>query len=133
MYLPEPKGVKAVLRLKWRDPLVYKLWCRSIRAEIRNLIEKGTFSFDDIPANIQVIPTTLINKVKLLSDGTWDKAKSRICVRGDIQRQSSDEDTWSVASSKRTVRMYLADAEKHNAIIKPHTYKLKFGHLQSFA
>ena len=36
MFVPEPKGIKAVLQLKCTDPPAYKLWNRAIRAEIKN-------------------------------------------------------------------------------------------------
>ena len=66
--------------------LAYELLYRALYADVRNLIEKGTFSFDEIPMNVPVILTTIVNKVKLSPDGSWDKIKSRIYVHGDIQR-----------------------------------------------
>ena len=76
LYVPEPKGIKAVMRWKDRDPKAFCLWSKAIKAEVKNLIEKNTFCTNSVPdKGVPVIPTTLINKVKLLSDGSWDKAK----------------------------------------------------------
>ena len=72
-FLPEPKGLKNVLKLESRDPLAFKLWSRAIRAEIRNLISQGTFSIKDISRDDVVIPTICIFKIKLQSDGTKSK------------------------------------------------------------
>ena len=106
------------MRLKDRDPQAFRLQSKAIKAEVKNLIEKKTFCTKSVPdKGVPVIPTTLINKVKLLSDGSWDKAKSSLCVRGDIQRYHSEEETWSAASAKRTVRTYVANAAHHNAVI----------------
>ena len=112
LFLPEPKGLKALLKLEDRDRIAFNLWSRAVRAEIHNLVSHGTFSIEDPRADDHVIPTTCIFKVKLESDGTWDKAKARYCVRGDIQRRLSTEDTWSATASKRTLRMVVADAAR---------------------
>ena len=108
--------------MKNADPLAYKLWSRAIRAEINNLVTHGTFSLEEANKDEFVIPTTLVFKVKLTSDGSWDKAKARICVRGDIQGKHEDEDTWSPTSTKRTLRTLLADAAKHGAKIRQLDY-----------
>ena len=64
----------------------------------------------------------MVLKVKLTSEGNWDKAKARICIRGDIQNMESQEDTWSPTSSKKTLRLFLADAARSNAKIKQLDY-----------
>ena len=65
---------------------------------------------------------TLVLKVKLTSEGNWDKAKARICIRGDIQNMQTQEDTWSPTSSKKTLRLFLADMAKCNSRIKQLDY-----------
>ena len=86
--MPEPKGLHQIIKLKYRDIQAYNSWCKSIRSEIKNLIEKSTFGLENPKNNEHVIPTTFIFKIKLQSDGSWDKAKARCCVRGDIQKKS---------------------------------------------
>ena len=84
LYLPEPRGLKAVLRLQYKDPQAWRVWCRAIRAELTTLIKLSTFVIESPQKGEPVIPTTCTNRVKLLADGDWDKAKSRLCVYGDI-------------------------------------------------
>ena len=121
-FVPEPRGIRSILRLKKTDPLAFKLWSRAIKAEVRCLINLNTFKIEDPKNNEPVIPTLEVMKVKFSSDGTWDKAKARIVCRGDLQRQHSTEDTWNALAAKRTLRMFLADAASHGAIV----YQLDF-------
>ena len=115
LYLPEPRGLKAVLRLQYKDPQAWRVWCRAIRAELTTLIKLSTFVIESPQKGEPVIPTTCTNRVKLLADGDWDKAKSRLCVRGDIQKVYVTEETWSATSTKRTLRMFIADAAKNKS------------------
>ena len=116
-FIPEPRGIRAIMRLKKTDPLAYKLWTRAIKKEVKVLINHGTFKIEDPKNNEPVIPTLEVMKVKFSSDGTWDKAKARIVCRGDLQRQYSTEDTWNALAAKRTLRMFLADAASFGARI----------------
>ena len=61
-------------------------------------------------------------KIKLTSDGSWDKAKARFCVRGDIQNMSAVEETWSPTLTKLTLQIFLADAAKNDSQIKQLDY-----------
>jgi hypothetical protein len=44
-----------------------------------------------------------INMVKLKSDGTLDKLKSRLVIRGDLQK-NVEKDTWSPTASFRALK-----------------------------
>ena len=52
-------------------------------------------------------------KGKIQSDGSLDKLKLRIVVRGDLQNKEMIGDTWSPTASMRTLNYFLADAAKH--------------------
>ena len=56
-----------------------------------------------------------VYKAKIQSDGSLDKLKLRIVVRGDLQNREMVGDTWSPTSSTRTLKYFLADAAKHKA------------------
>ena len=56
-----------------------------------------------------------VYKEKIQSDGSFDKLKLRIVVRGDLQNKEMVGDTWSPTSSMRTLKYFLADAAKHKA------------------
>ena len=57
-----------------------------------------------------------VYKAKIQSDGSIDKLKLRIVVRGDLQNREIVGDTWSPTASMRTLKYFLADAAKHKAI-----------------
>ena len=56
-----------------------------------------------------------VYKAKIKSDGSLDKLKLRIVVRGDFQNKEMVGDTWSPTSSMRTLKYFLSYVEKHKA------------------
>ena len=56
-----------------------------------------------------------VYKTKIQSDGSLDKLKSRIVVRGDLQNKEMVGDTWSPTASMRTLKYLLAYAAKNKA------------------
>ena len=62
-----------------------------------------------------------VYKAKVQSDGSLDKLKLRIVVRGDLQNKEMVGDTWSPIASTRTLKYFLADAEKYKARVR-HIY-----------
>ena len=68
---------------------------------------------EDICDGSQTHPN--VYKAKIQSDGSLDKSKLRIVVRGDLQNKEMVGDTWSPTSSMRTLNFFLADAAKHKS------------------
>ena len=58
-----------------------------------------------------------VYKAKIQSDGSLDKLKLRIMVRGDLQNKEMVGDNCSPTASMRTLKYFLADAAKHKAIV----------------
>ena len=58
-----------------------------------------------------------VYKAKIQSDGSLDKLKLRIVVRGDLQNKEIVGDTWSPTASTRNLKYFLADAAKRKAIV----------------
>ena len=54
-------------------------------------------------------------KVKIQSDGSLDKLKLRIVVRGELKNKEMVGYTWSPKASMSTLKYFLADATKHKA------------------
>ena len=48
-------------------------------------------------------------------DGSLDKLKLRIVVKGDLQNKELVGDTWSPTAYMRTLEYFLADSAKHKA------------------
>ena len=62
-------------------------------------------------------PCMYVYKARIKSDGSLDKLKLRIVVRGDLKNKELVEDTWSPTDSVRTLKYFLVDAVKHKAIV----------------
>ena len=52
-----------------------------------------------------------LNVVKLKSDGTLDKLKNHLVVRGDLQK-NIEEDKWSPTASFRALKLFMAHAAR---------------------
>ena len=83
--------------------------------EIKNLTNNQTFLIEYQNEGEPVSPCMDVYKAKIQSDGSLDKLKFRIVVRGDLQNKEMVGDTWSPTSSMRTLKCFLADAAKHKA------------------
>ena len=56
-----------------------------------------------------------VYKAKIQSDGSLDKLKLIIVVRGDLQNKEMVGDTGSPTASIRTLKYFLEDSAKHKA------------------
>ena len=56
-----------------------------------------------------------VYKAKIQSEGSLDKLKLRIVVRGDLHNKEMVGDNWSPTASMRTLEYFLADTAKHKA------------------
>ena len=62
--------------------------------EIKNLINNQTFLIEDTEKDEPVTPCMYVYKAKIQYDGSLDKLKLRIVVRGDLQNNYLLGDTW---------------------------------------
>ena len=83
--------------------------------EIKNLINNQTFMIEDPKDGEPVTPCVGIYKAKIQSDGSLDKLKLRIVVKGDLKKKEMVEENWSPTASMRTLKYFLAGAAKHKA------------------
>ena len=108
--LRNPKSVTEALRSS-----EYREWIDAIHRELGSLIEKGVFEVRDKPVNRKVIPTKIVLKIKLNSDGTIDKMKARCCVLGFRQKSGLDynpDQVYSPMTESSTIRLLLATANR---------------------
>ena len=63
-----------------------------------------------------------VYKAKIKYDGSLDKLKLRIVVRGYLQNKELVGDTWSPTASMRNLKYFWAYAVNHKAIL----YQLDF-------
>ena len=108
--LRNPKSVSEALR----SP-EYREWIDAIHRELGSLIDKGVFEIRDKPMDRKVIPTKIVLKIKLNSDGTIDKMKARCCVLGFRQKSGLDynpDQVYSPMTESSTIRLLLATANR---------------------
>ena len=111
-FIPEPRNFAVVTRLAEN---IRKPWLKATLREIKNLINNQTFMIED-PKDDEPVTTCMdVYKAKIQSDGSLDKLKLRIVVRGDLQNKEMIGDTWSPTASMRTLKYFLVYAEKHKA------------------
>ena len=95
----------------------YSQWIAAIHAEMSSLIDKHTFDVCPIPHGRKVIPTKLVLRIKIGSDGRIDKFKARCCVLGFRQTKGLDfnpDNVYSPMTEPTTIRTLLAIANKLN-------------------
>ena len=86
---------------------------KKILKEIKNLINNQNFLIEDQNEGEPVNTCMDVYKAKIQSDGSLDKLKLRIVVRGDLHNKELVGDTWSPTASMRNLKHFLADATKH--------------------
>jgi hypothetical protein len=93
-------------------------WLKSIQKELKTLVDSGTFQEDTMHAEETSTPVMEIFKVKVKSDGSLDKLKTRLVVRGDLQDKHITEDKWSPTASFQSLKMFLAHASRLKTRVK---------------
>ena len=94
---------------------IKKPWLKATIKDIKDLNNNQTFL---IEYQNEVEPVTScmdVYKAKIHSDGSLEKLKLRIVVRGDLQNKEMVGDNWSPTASMRTLKYFLADAAKHKS------------------
>ena len=85
--------------------------------EIKNVIINQNVIVQYPEKGEPVTPCMDVYESKIKSDGSLDKIKLRIVVRGDLYNKELVGDTWSPTAYMRTLKYFLADATKHKAIV----------------
>jgi len=113
---PAPKTIRDILKMK--DGLVRQEWLKAIKKELKILFDSGTFAQDTPKDGDISTPVMDTFKVKVKSDGSLDKLKCRLIVRGDLQDKNITEDKWSPTALFRSLKMFLAHASRMKARVK---------------
>ena len=90
-FIPEPRNFAEVTKLSEN---ISKPWLKATLKQIKNLIKNQTFLIEDQNEGEPVTPCMDVYKAKIQSDGSLDKLKLRIVVRGDLQNKEMVGDTW---------------------------------------
>ena len=82
--IPEPRNFAEVTKLSEN---IRKSWLKATLKEIKSLINNQTFLTEDQKEGEPVTPCMDVYKANIQSDGSLDKLKLRIAVRGDLQNK----------------------------------------------
>ena len=110
--IPEPRSFSEVTKLSEN---IKKPWLKATLKEINNIINNNNFLIGDQNEGETVTPCMDVYKAKIKSDGSLDKLKLRILVRGYLRNKELVGVTWSPTASMRTLKYFLADGTKHKA------------------
>ena len=86
-----------------------------IQKDIKYIINDQTFLVKDPEKDEPVTPCMDVYKAKIQSDGSLDKLKLRIVVRGDLKNKEFVGYTWSPIAFMRNLKYLLAYVTKHEA------------------
>ena len=115
-FIPEPSNEYALIKMP--EGKIKHEWIQKTILEVRGLIKENTFSLDHLPEeNERVTPTKVTYKAKINSDGSLNKCKARLVVRGDLQAEIPG-DQWSPTASFRLLRRFIAEAARTGKSIK---------------
>ena len=119
LFEPAPMHWKSILNM---PPHLRKFWISSFKEEWGTLKRMNTFKHATKPEHAPLVPVTVKCRVKLQSNGMIDKLKTRICLRGDMQDEKTDFDTWCAIGNFRGLRKFAASASSKRVRI----YQLDF-------
>lgn len=95
------------------------LWRKAMDCEIGSLKANGTWVLEKLPKNRKAIPCKWIYKVKLYPDGSVDKFKARLVVKGFRQKKGEDYDqTFSPVAKMATIRAVLSLAANEGMALR---------------
>ena len=103
------------------------LWKEAIKSEIDSILQNHTWELVDLPPSSKPLGYKWIFKRKMKTDGTIDKYKARLVIKGYKQKEGLDYfDTYSPVTRITSIRMVLAIAALRNLEIHQMDVKTAF-------
>ena len=90
------------------------------KKEYHDLEQRDTFKLILTPSVQRPIPVTWVFTYKFDENGYLNKCKARLCVRGDLQRNSIHHDNYAATLAPRTFRALMALTAAFN--LEAHQY-----------
>lgn len=106
--MAEPKTYKEAMNSSEREK-----WLQAIDSEINSLKDNKTWELVELPKGRKAIPCKWIFKIKTNADGTIEKYKARLVIKGYSQKKDIDfHETFSPVARSSTIRAVLSVAAK---------------------
>lgn len=108
-------------------------WNIAMKSEIKSLQENQTWEMADLPRGSKALPSKWVYKVKTNPDGSIDKFKARLVIKGFRQREGIDyNETFSPVAKLGTIRAILSIAASQNLHLSQFDVSTAFlyGHLE---
>ena len=103
------------------------LWKEAIKSEIDSILQNHTWELVDLPPGSKPLGYKWIFKRKMKADGTIDKYKARLVIKGYRQKEGLDYfDTYSPVTRITSIRMVLAIAALRNLEVHQMDVKTAF-------
>ena len=91
------------------------LWKEAIKSEIDSILQNHTWELVDLPPGSKPLGYKWIFKRKMKTDGTIDKYKARLVIKGYKQKEGLDYfDMYSLVMRITSIRMVLTIAALRN-------------------
>ena len=118
----EPQSYKEAV-----NSLEGSLWKEAIKSEIDSILQNHTWELVDLPPGSKPLGYKWIFKRKMKTNGTIDKYKARLVIKGYKQKEGLDYfDTYSPVTRITSIRMVLAIATLRNLEIHQMDVKTAF-------
>lgn len=102
-------------------------WCKAMDEEYASLMKNGTWKLVDAPRNQKIIDNKWVYKMKLKPDGSIDRYKARLVVRGFTQRYGVNyKETFSPVVRYSSIRAILAVSAARKMTLKQFDVKTAF-------
>ena len=103
------------------------LWKEAIKSEVDSILQNHTWELVDLPPGCKPLGSKWIFKRKMKADGSIDKYKARLVIKGYRQREGLDYfDTYSPVTRINSIRMILAIAALRNLEVHQMDVKTAF-------
>ncbi|PHU15965.1 Zinc finger CCCH domain-containing protein 14 [Capsicum chinense] len=102
-------------------------WKEAVNSEIDSILSNHTWELVDLPPGNKPLGSKWIFKRKMKANGTIDKYKARLVVKGFKQKEGLDYfDTYSPVTRITSIRMLIALAAVYNLQIQQMNVKTAF-------
>ncbi|XP_036138913.1 uncharacterized protein LOC114255139 [Monomorium pharaonis] len=106
-----------------------KQWEIAMKEEITSLEENNTWELTDLPEHRKAIKNKWIFRKKLKSDGTLDRYKARLVIKGCSQKPGMDyAETFAPVARFESIRILVSVTTTKNFVIRQFDSKAAFLH-----